>query len=132
MKRLCLAFSFAIVLAFCMTGCGTDLSDSKYVGTWNATTAEYAGVELKTSDIFGEISVTFESNGKATFTVNKEDATATWSESDDGNGVILKNDNEDESLDASTGAESITFTETGDGTLTLEYGGATLTFEKAS
>ena len=41
-----------MVMSFASCG-GTDMSDSPYIGTWTATTAEYSGIEVSVESIFG-------------------------------------------------------------------------------
>lgn len=100
-----------------LAGCGgKDMSGSKFCGTWTATTAEYAGIELGIADIFGgDVVLDLGADGKATFSVAGDEQKGKWDEVD--GAVVIDND------------DSLTFTEDG-GTLTLEYDGVMIHFEK--
>jgi len=75
-----------VILATVLAGCSTmkDMSDSEYLGTWVATTCEYAEYVMDASEIVGEYSVTLNSDG--TYSAAMEDVTGdgTWAEVEGG------------------------------------------------
>ena len=53
-KVLITVFAVA-AMCFAFTACGgEDMSGSPYVGTWTATSASYAGMEMSISDLLTE------------------------------------------------------------------------------
>ena len=112
----------AVILAGVMmiaTACGgsAKYADSKYLGKWSATKAEYMGMELGVKDILGgEFSFTLTEDGKVTLKVVDDEEKGNWDETDDG--IQFEGD------------EEMTFKAADDGTLALEYQGMNLTFEK--
>lgn len=111
----CAALSLALL---CSCGASADkYADSKYTGTWTATTADYAGMTLDAQQIFDEFTLTLEPSGKATANVNGEEDIGDWEETD--SGVKLTDDSDQE----------MQFTAEGD-TLTIEQDGVLVTFEQ--
>ena len=113
MKKV-LAITFCLFLAVCaLTGCGTDMSDSPYLGTWSATTAEMSGFELSVEEIFGNFDITLNDNGKCDVDISGEKDSGSWSQTENGFSI------EDE----------MEFVVDGD-TAVLEYEGMNLYFER--
>lgn len=114
MKKLLAVLGVMIIGAFCLVGCGTDMSDSPYVGTWNATTASYAGIEMGVSDIMGgDVVLTLEDNGKCNLDVAGDGYSGKWAETDEG--FII-----DEEMEVTVA----------DGVATMDYEGVLLYFEQ--
>lgn len=102
-----------MVMSFASCG-GTDMSDSPYIGTWTATTAEYSGIEVSVESIFGgEFSFTLNEDGSCKLIVGEENETGKWSETETGFNV------EDE----------FDFTVDGD-SASLDYDGVSIYFER--
>lgn len=117
-KTLALVCSILVLSMCIMTGCGSSdkYADSEFVGTWNATTASYAGIELDVNSIMdGGFSLTLDASGKATLEAAGESETGKWEPVDGG----IKID----------GSSEISCTG-GDGKLAMDYDGVTLNFEK--
>ncbi len=117
MKRILAVVLCVLAVASVLAGCGKkDMSGSKFCGTWTATTAEYSGVELGVSDIFGgDVVLDLGADGKCTFSVNGEEEKGKWDEVD---GTVV--------ID---GDEDLTFVEDG-GELVLDFDGVTIRFAK--
>ena len=114
MKKL-LSVIFVLVMMFCLAGCGNDLSDSQYVGTWHAVEYSYAGVSM-TPEYIGESNMTLDADGKLTVDFMGEEGSGSWEETDTG----IKISSLGLDLDCIS-----------DGTaITLEYSGVTILFEK--
>ena len=113
----------AVCLAICMlalVACGGNkYADSKYVGTWNATTASYGAFSVDVSSIMDEFAVDLSEDGSATAKVNGESGNGTWEETE--TGIVIQGGIGE--------TENLEFTDK-DGKLTIEYSGATITFEK--
>lgn len=111
----CTALSLALL---CSCGASADkYADSKYTGTWEATTAAYAGMTLDAEQIFDEFTLTLDPSGKATANVNGEEEFGDWEETD--SGVKLTDDSE----------QVMDFTADGSA-LTIEQDGVLVTFEQ--
>ena len=90
-KKLAILLSLAMVITFALAACGgggssEDLSDSKYVGTWKADSASFAGESDKLDDV---ITLTLNGDGTGTLAGVNEDGTddvsdITWSPTSDG------------------------------------------------
>ncbi|MCF2554586.1 hypothetical protein [Faecalicatena contorta] len=107
MKKKVSIFLVCMMAAmFLLTACGKDMSDSKYVGTWVGTTAEYEGMELSVEELFGEFSITLEADGTAKGTMDGEEESGKWEETD--NGVSL-----DGEMELIADGEKLTYEEEG-------------------
>lgn len=113
-KVLITVFAVA-AMCFAFTSCGgEDMSGSPYVGTWAATSASYAGMEMSISDLLdGEFTFTLEDNGKCEMNISGEKDTGKWSETDSGFKI----------------ADEFEATVDGD-TAVLEYEGVTIKLER--
>ena len=116
-KRIKVLITVFAVAAKCFafTACGgEDMSGSTYVGTWTATSASYAGMEMSISDLLdGEFTFTLEDNGKCEMNISGEKDTGKWSETDSGFKI----------------ADEFEATVDGD-TAVLEYEGVTIKLER--
>ena len=89
MKRtLSIAVALLMVLSvFLLAGCGgsggssADLSDSKYVGTWKATTM---ALKDETEPLEGEWILTLNADGTGQFVSEEETSNITWELTSDG------------------------------------------------
>ena len=78
-------FLVVVIMMMGLTACGEDMSDSPYVGTWSATTAEYSGIEMGVAEILGgEFDLTLTEKGKATVNIAGEEDSGKWEESANG------------------------------------------------
>lgn len=123
MKKI-VAFLCCLVigsLGLVLTGCGGDggkYADSPYLGTWKATTANYAGIEMNVADILGgDFTMTLEASGECTIDIAGDEESGDWEPSDKGMKIV---DSE----------ESMEFTAEDAEHLVLDYQGMTLTLEK--
>lgn len=113
MKRKQWTAAFLIgLLAVLLTACGN--SDSPYLGTWNATEYTTEGVTVAAEQL-GESTLTFNEDGTLTANFLGTEAQGKWKESE--TGVLITSDVE---LDCVSDGQ----------TLTLDYGGMAITFEK--
>ena len=89
-KKLAILLSLAMVLTFALAACGSgggeDLSDSKYVGTWEADSLSFAG---ESGDLDGVFRLTLNGDGTGEFQSvdpegNEEISDFTWQLTDDG------------------------------------------------
>ena len=105
----------ALLMSIGLAACGgADMSDSPYLGTWSASTAEYSGIEMAVDSIIGgEFTVTLEKVGGCTVSISGEEDSGKWTETENGFNV------EDE----------FDFTVDGD-TAVLDYEGITLYFQR--
>ena len=71
----------ALMLAACGGGSSEDLSDSKYVGTWRASSVSVVG---ETGDIEDESILTINGDGTGTLAGDGEESSFTWEPTDDG------------------------------------------------
>lgn len=116
MKKKVLIVLAVLIMAFGMTACGGAVEESPYAGTYKATTAEYAGIELEIDSIFpGGFSIIIENGGKCSVDVEGDVDSGKWEEID---GVIVI----DGELDFNVDLEA--------GTGTMDYEGVILNFEK--
>ena len=88
-----------VMILLCACG-GKDMSDSVYLGTWEASTAEYSGMELSVDTLFDEFHFTLQDNGKVKLNLNGEEETGKWEETD--TGVILEDEMEFTKVDENT------------------------------
>ena len=119
MKKTLLVALCVIVgaMGLVLAGCGAKYADSPYVGTWNATTAEYQGMELSVEEIYGNFSIALNEDGTCDVTVKDSTESGNWEPTD--KGIAIKDS-----------SDSLEFTDV-DGKLTIEYTGVTISFEKA-
>ena len=93
-KRIAILISFVMVMTFALAACGgasgssdADLSDSKYVGTWKATSISL-GDESEDVDDGGSFTLTLNGDGTGTFVSTAEGETetseVTWKLTSDG------------------------------------------------
>lgn len=116
------SFLIAAIVILCLSaavlaGCGgKSRKGSKYLGKWNAVTAELSGVELQVADLMGEFSIELKEDGVCEVHLDGESESGTWEESE--NGVTIR-----DSTDTLTVNEK-------DGNLYIEYEGVSFRFEK--
>lgn len=113
-KILCVAA--IVVMVFAFAGCGGG-SDSKYVGKWTLTKANYAGMEMTAEEIGMEATLDVKPNGKLVLEFNGESAEGKWEEKD-GKLVIKGDETGDVTADMK------------DKAIVLEYSGVQMIFEK--
>ena len=105
------------MLCLFLAACGKNkYANSPYLGTWNATSAEYAGIAM-TQDDFGSYVLTLEADGKASLEENGDAHSGVWEELE-GGGIRLDKD------------DDLTLSDE-NGTLVLEMDGVRFIFEKA-
>ena len=88
-KKLAILLSLTMVLAFALAACGgssEDLSDSKFVGTWQANTGTFAG---ESAELGSPFILTLNGDGTGTLSATDEDgneevSNLTWSLTDEG------------------------------------------------
>ena len=92
MKKKLLAVMSVLVLLLAFTACGgKDMSDSPYLGTWTATTAEMSGFEMSVESILGgEFTFTLEDDGNCTMSIAGEEDSGSWDETEDG--IIIEDE----------------------------------------
>lgn len=118
---------FALMLVICMAiaamfcGCGSDNSESPYVGTWNCTEVSMEGMTLDPAMLGGDITLDLAADGTATLSFLGDSASGDWSEAE--NGVTLS----DNGI-----TEEVTLVAGEDGSLTLDYEGMTMVFVLAT
>ncbi len=115
MKRI-ISLAAVAIMVFVLVGCGGG-SDSKYVGEWKLTKANYAGIEMTAEEIGMDATLDVKGNGKLTLEFDGEKAEGEWEEKD-GNLVIKGDDTGDVT------AEMV------DGNIVLNYSGVGMVFEK--
>ncbi len=71
----------ALLLAGCGGGSSTDLSDSKYVGTWKATTLELMD---ESSALGSDFTLTLNGDGTGQYASDEEITDITWELTDNG------------------------------------------------
>lgn len=114
MKKKLVLLMTVMMIVFCIAGCGkAKYADSEYLGTWKATTAEAAGIELSVDSLFDSLVLTLDESGEATLDVNGEENKGEWEETEKGFTV----DGE------------LEFTVDGSAA-TVEYEGMSITFEQ--
>lgn len=118
MKKVVMVLA-VLIMAFGMTACGGGGGeDSPYAGTYSATTAEYAGIELEIDSLFpGGFSVTLENGGKCTVNVEGEEDSGKWEEGE-AEGVIVIDGELEFTIDPEAG------------TGLMDYEGVILNFER--
>ena len=81
-----LGLSCAAMLGCSNTGGKTDVSNSKYVGTWKVTSAEAIGESVSAEEMFKDGDVTLELNadGACKLTYTEGPTACTWTETSDG------------------------------------------------
>ncbi len=105
------------LLAAVFAGCGgKNMKGSKYIGTWNAVSAEMSGMEFSVSDFMDEFSLILREDGTCEAHIDDEVESGTWEETE--NGVAIKD---------STGTLEMNEK---DGQLYIEYEGVSFRFEK--
>lgn len=78
---VCLIMTMAMALA----SCGGSEEDSPYVGTWNAVSISYAGIEMTPEEVGLEFQLVINADGTLAATTNGEDdGEGEWEESADG------------------------------------------------
>ena len=120
MKKIAAVLCAVILIGVCVMssacGGGAKYKDSKYLGKWNATKAEYMDMELGVEEILGgEFSFTLTEDGKVAMKVVDDEQSGKWEEIEEG--IRLDGD------------EDMTFKDQ-EGKLVVDYQGVTLTFEK--
>ena len=92
------------VFAFC--GCGTDLSDSPYLGTWTAVTAEYGGITFDATSVMnGDFTFTLKADGTFDAVFGNDSGTGGWSETETG---VLLTGLEDDPVEATVDGDTMT------------------------
>ena len=115
-KLIVVCFLAAIVAAgIALTACGDKYADSPYVGTWNATTADYNGMEIKVESLLGEFKMTIKADGTCDVLFGGEEKEGNWEPSE--NGFII---------DSQSDMEFIS----DNGKLYVNYSGVVIHFEK--
>ncbi|HBB61777.1 MAG TPA: hypothetical protein DCZ61_08320 [Lachnospiraceae bacterium] len=110
-------FCILCLLASVSAGCGgKNMKGSKYLGKWNAVSAEMSGMEFSVSDFMDEFSITLKEDGSCEAHIDDEVESGTWEETE--NGVKIK-----DSTDTLEMNEK-------DGHLYIEYEGVSFRFEK--
>lgn len=114
MKRI-LCVVAVVAMVFALVSCGG--SDSKYVGKWKLTKANYAGIEMSADQLGMKAVLDVKGNGKLTFEFEGEKGEGTWEEKD---GKLIINDEKTGEITA----------EMKDKAIVLEYSGVQMFFEK--
>ena len=116
LKRVMVVLA-VLIMAFGMTACGGGGGEeSPYAGTYKATTAEYAGIELEIDSLFpGGFSIIIENGGKCSVDIEGEVEKGSWEEVD---GVVVIEDELKFNVDPEAG------------TGTMDYEGVIMNFEK--
>ena len=113
---ICAALLAGVMVMLTACGGSAKYADSKYLGKWTATKAEYSGIEMGVKDILGgEFSFELSEDGKVKMTVVDDEKSGKWDEVEGG----IQFDGDDD----------MTLKEEG-GALTMDYSGVKLTFEK--
>ncbi len=116
-KKIALLLALVMVCATMLTACGS--SSSKFVGTWEMTSAKAAGVEAidQMRESGYDMSFKFNDNGKVkVYTNGEEQAETDWKEDGDKVTIVEGSNEMDLTLN--------------DGKLVMEQMGVTFTFEK--
>lgn len=115
MKKL-IVIVLTMVMALALAACGGGGEESPYAGTYKATTAEYAGIELEIDSLFpGGFSIIIENGGKCSVDIEGEVEKGSWEEVD---GVVVIEDELKFNVDPEAG------------TGTMDYEGVVMNFEK--
>ena len=103
-----------VMMIMVMSGCGKNMKDSPYLGTWAATSAEMSGISVGVETVLGgEFTFTLHDNGKCTLSIAGDEEKGKWDETD--NGFIIEKEFE-MVVDGDTGI--------------MEYSGVTFNFER--
>ena len=111
-KRISFMLVVMVATTLLLSACGKDMSDSKYLGKWEAISAEYSGVEISVDTLYDAFYFTLQDNGTVKLTLNDEEHSGKWDETD--SGIIIDDEME--------------FKEMDDDILTYESDGATVYF----
>lgn len=96
----------AVMVIFAFCGCGADMSDSPYLGTWTATSAEYGGITLDVSSVLGgDFTFTLKDDGYFEAEMGGESGTGKWSETESG---VLLEGLEDDPVEAVVDGDTMT------------------------
>jgi len=115
LKRVMVVLA-VLIMAVGMTACGGGGEESPYAGTYKATTAEYAGIELEIDSLFpGGFSIIIENGGKCSVDIEGEVDNGRWEEVD---GVVVIDGELEFNIDIEAG------------TGTMDYEGVVMNFEK--
>ena len=88
---VCLIMTMVMALA----SCGGSKEASPYVGTWNAVSISYSGVEMTPEDVGLEFQLVINEDGTLAATTNGEaDGEGEWEESEDGISITDANGSE--------------------------------------
>ena len=80
---VCLIMTMVMALASC--GGGSSEEQSPYVGTWNAVSISYSGIEMEPSEVGLEFQLVVNEDGTLAATTNGEsDGEGNWEATDDG------------------------------------------------
>ncbi len=114
-RKLIAVLLCLVIMMTVLAGCGGDkYKDSKYLGTWKATSASYGGLSIAPETALGgEMSVNLEASGKCTLNIAGDETSGKWSETETGFNV----------------ADTFDFVIDGE-IATVDYDGVTLTFER--
>ena len=117
-KRVTSVLLIAVISIMLIAGCGSKAkyADSKYLGKWSATTAEYMGMSLQVSSILGDFTIELTEDGKCTLTIANEKKTGSWEETKEGFKIV-------------DGKDELAF-KGDDKKVVVDYEGMTLNFEK--
>lgn len=76
----------AMLCVLLLTACGSDkYADSKYLGTWHGTSADFAGISMPVEEVLdGEFTFELRADGTCTATVAGEKENGKWEETEDG------------------------------------------------
>ena len=112
-----LLISILVLSAVLLAACGgKSMKGSKYLGKWNAVSAEMSGMEFAVSDFMDEFSFVFKEDGTCEAHIDDEVEKGKWEETE--NGVKIKD---------STDTMDLTDK---DGDLYIDYEGVSFRFEK--
>ena len=112
-----LVVGILILSTMILAGCGgKNMKGSKYLGKWNAVSAEMSGMEFAVSDFMDEFSFVFKEDGTCEAHIDDEVEKGKWEETE--TGVKIKD---------STDTMDLTDK---DGDLYIEYEGVSFHFEK--
>ena len=116
MKKLLSVLVIMILTVSVLSGCGSkaDMSDSEYLGTWEAVTCSYSDYVMDASEILGQYIITLRPDGSYEATFGEDVGEGTWEDTQ--NGFMLDGD------------EELSFVDGADG-ITLDYEGITIHFE---
>lgn len=119
-NRKALIKTLSVIMMMCvlltlLAACGGEkYSNSKYLGKWEATNAEYSGVEMDPATILGgEFSFELKETGKCNVVIGEDKSSGEWKKTDKGFNV------EDEFKFEVDGKKA-----------TLKYQGINITFEQ--